>query len=178
MIALWICRWVNVFNRVMDTAECIVWFDSSLIPQQNFFHYWKEQFPFSFSNLFSISGHLNGVSHIRSCCCGAFSANINGAIGRALVSMLILPCLESSCGKAVLFASIWSHSNSISIWLLTLGSFSAIMTLLLSLDLVPLSGLPGFDSWLFLKDFGLAFDRKLFRASWMCCFLQSLFPCL
>ena len=45
------------------------------------------------------------------------------AIGRALVSVLISPCLESSCAKAVLFASIWSHSNSIStqLWLLALS---------------------------------------------------------
>lgn len=73
--------------------------------------------------------------------------------GRALVSMLILPSLEGSCARAVLFASIWPHSNSISIWLLTLASFSAFS------DPASLSGLDAsfWSTWLWL----LAFPQRL-----------------
>lgn len=79
------------------------------------------------------------------------------AIGRALVSMLILPCLESSCAKAVLFASIWSHSNSISIRLLTLG-------FLYHYDPASLSGLDAsfWSTWLWL----LAFPQRLWPGIW------------
>lgn len=95
------------------------------------------------------------MSHIGMYCYNnIFFTNISGANWKSTSIHVDPALLEGSCAKAVLFATIWPHSTPVSIWLLTLGSISTSLSLLLSLDLILLSGLPGFDSWLPLKDFG------------------------
>lgn len=85
-------------------------------------------------------------------------------IATTLVSMLLLLSLEGSCAKAVVCIHLTALKSSTHPAFCLLTPSLSSMTLLYSLDLMPLSGLPGFDSWFSLKDFGLTLDGKLFRA--------------
>lgn len=95
-------------------------------------------------------------------CCSAFSTRISQRAGRA-------PCWSCLPWKAFMpklscLLPVWSHSTKYpsGFWLLAPSLLS--VTLLLSLDVRLLSGLPGFDSWLSLKDWS-AFGQEALQST-------------
>lgn len=116
------------------------------------------------------------MSHIgRNRYNNVFFTNISGANWKSTGVLVDPALLEGSCAKAVLFATIGPHSTPVSIWFLTVGSICTSLSLFLPLDLILLSGLPGFDFWLSLKGFGLTLANKCFSKPWMWWFPWNLF---